>query len=60
MHMPLQPGTEPRYRPYLSRTTNTCPDCGGQQWHVGRVSAQCAICDSPLPLANPGVRAFHH
>jgi hypothetical protein len=28
-----------------------CPDCGGSQWIVGRVVAECAHCDTPLPLA---------
>ncbi len=32
-----------------------CPDCGGTQWIVGRVVAECARCDTPLPLA-----ASHH
>lgn len=30
---------------------NHCPECGGSQWHVGRISAECAVCDIPLPLA---------
>ncbi|KMS58558.1 MULTISPECIES: hypothetical protein [Sphingobium] len=28
-----------------------CPDCGGNQWIVGRVVAECARCETPLPLA---------
>lgn len=32
-----------------------CPDCGGSQWIVGRVVAECARCETVLPLA-----ASHH
>ena len=28
-----------------------CPDCGGNQWIVGRVVAECARCEMLLPLA---------
>lgn len=28
-----------------------CPDCGGNQWIVGRVVAECARCETLLPLA---------
>ncbi|WP_261936623.1 YgzB family protein [Sphingomonas bisphenolicum] len=38
----------PQY--YQGRKT-PCPDCGGMQWIVGRVVAECAYCDTPLPLA---------
>ena len=30
---------------------NHCPGCAGTQWYVGRESAQCAICETALPLA---------
>jgi len=30
---------------------NHCPGCAGTQWLVGRVMAQCARCDTALPLS---------
>ncbi|MCW2363326.1 MULTISPECIES: hypothetical protein [Sphingobium] len=30
---------------------NHCPDCASTQWYVGRLSAQCAVCETALPLA---------
>ncbi|KAA9015815.1 hypothetical protein [Sphingobium limneticum] len=45
----------PQY--YLGRKT-PCPDCGGSQWIVGRVVAECAHCDTPLPLAASQHRAW--
>lgn len=36
---------------YHAATVNTCPDCGGGHWHIGRVTAECAHCSAALPLA---------
>jgi hypothetical protein len=36
---------------YYSDTVNHCPGCGRTHWHVGRQSAECAFCDTALPLA---------
>lgn len=30
---------------------NHCPGCGHSQWYVGRISAECSICGTALPLA---------
>lgn len=38
------------YRPAY-RTGVFCPACTGGNWIVGRFSAQCADCDTALPLA---------
>jgi len=46
-------------RAYLVHGSNRCPDCGGRNWHVGRFSAQCASCDTPLPFAVAGLRSLH-
>jgi hypothetical protein len=35
------------YRP--GRAT-PCPACGERQWLVGRIMAQCACCDTALPI----------
>lgn len=36
---------------YHEGEDNRCPQCGCKSWHVGRVTAECARCDHPLPLA---------
>ncbi len=36
---------------YYGDTVNHCPGCGGTHWHVGRQSAECAFCDTAIPLA---------
>lgn len=36
---------------YRSDTVNHCPACGHTHWHVGRSTAECAFCDTALPLA---------
>lgn len=35
---------------YRKHETNHCPGCGQQQWIVGRASAECAFCGTPVPL----------
>lgn len=35
---------------YRPNEPNRCPACGGQHWHVGRMMAECAFCDTALPL----------
>jgi len=36
---------------YHGDTVNHCPGCGRTHWHVGRQSAECAFCDTAIPLA---------
>jgi PilZ domain len=36
---------------FWSDEVNRCPGCGHSQWHVGRVTAECGICQTALPLA---------
>jgi hypothetical protein len=36
---------------YRAEETNRCPGCGRAQWHVGRVTAECAFCETAIPLA---------
>jgi hypothetical protein len=40
------------YAVYCSDGRDTCPACGGRQWLVGRVSAECASCATALPLVD--------
>lgn len=40
------------YRPmYHLDIVNRCPGCGKSHWYVGRFSAECAHCETALPLA---------
>jgi len=40
------------YQPlYHLDIVNRCPGCGKSHWHVGRFSAECAHCETTLPLA---------
>ncbi|MFV0623016.1 hypothetical protein ACBY01_03250 [Sphingomonas sp. ac-8] len=36
---------------YRLSETNHCPDCGQTQWFVGRMSAECAVCHTALPIS---------
>lgn len=38
------------YRPVHSSGCR-CPGCGLSNWHIGRVSAECAGCGTALPLS---------
>jgi hypothetical protein len=35
---------------YRASAINHCPGCGRSNWLVGRSTAQCAFCDTALPL----------
>ncbi|HEX7781511.1 MAG TPA: hypothetical protein VF509_01755 [Sphingobium sp.] len=35
---------------YRRAAPNPCPGCGQSQWLVGRVMAECAFCETALPL----------
>jgi hypothetical protein len=40
------------FRPlYHADTVNHCPGCGRTHWHIGRATAECAFCETALPLA---------
>ena len=36
---------------YRAQETNRCPGCGRSNWHVGRLTAECAFCGTAVPLA---------
>ncbi|SCW56013.1 hypothetical protein SAMN02927924_01353 [Sphingobium faniae] len=38
---------------YRQTETNTCPGCGGSNWLVGRIMAECARCQTAIPLMSP-------
>lgn len=37
---------------FRSNETNRCPGCGHAQWLFGRITAECCICGTALPLAD--------
>ena len=40
---------------YRPDEVNHCPGCGGSQWLVGRLLAECAFCSTALPLLESGM-----
>ena len=42
---------------YRSGEINHCPGCGRSQWIIGRTTAECAYCSSPLDLEATAPRA---
>jgi len=43
-------GNHAVYRP----ESNPCPGCGRTHWQVGRTMAECAVCETALPIADHG------
>jgi|TARA_R100000501_G_scaffold10060_1_gene19778 hypothetical protein len=35
---------------YHLHATNYCPGCGHAHWYIGRATAECAFCNTVLPL----------
>ncbi|MCJ8158962.1 hypothetical protein [Sphingomonas sp. LaA6.9] len=50
----IEPGLMGYRIMYRREEANHCPGCGNSNWHVGRLSAQCAFCDTSLPFADGG------
>lgn len=36
---------------YHSNVINHCPACGHTHWTIGRSTAECAFCETALPLS---------
>ena len=36
---------------YHADTINHCPACTRTHWHIGRSTAECAFCETAIPLA---------
>ena len=48
---------------YHAREVNHCPGCGRTHWYIGRLLAECAFCETALPLENgmvAGGNVFRH
>ena len=41
---------------YRENQVNHCPGCGRTHWYVGRLSAECGVCATALPLAEGAAR----
>jgi len=53
-------GLPPHYAVhYHAGVVNHCPGCAGTQWFVGRTMAQCARCETALPLARVAETPMH-
>ena len=35
---------------YHQHEANHCPGCGQTHWMIGRMTAECAVCGTALPL----------
>jgi hypothetical protein len=44
---------------YHADTLNYCPGCSGTHWLIGRTMAQCARCETALPLAQMAETPVH-
>ncbi|MFY9351485.1 MAG: hypothetical protein WBL20_15090 [Sphingobium sp.] len=42
--------TQPFAVAYRPGRGTPCPACGERQWLVGRIMAECAFCETALPL----------
>ena len=41
---------------YHADVTNHCPACGKAHWTIGRSTAECAFCETALPLSASSAR----
>lgn len=49
---PAQPAAPRGFMPlYHADHVNHCPGCNGRNWNIGRFSAECAQCETAIPLA---------
>jgi len=44
---------------YREQEVNHCPGCGRTHWIIGRMSAECAVCTTALPLAKASMRSHN-
>ena len=51
LHMTHDPAGRGYHAVYREHQVNHCPGCGRTHWLIGRVSAECAFCETSLPLA---------
>ena len=51
-HEPARRGDHVAYR---AGQVNHCPACGRSHWIIGRLLAECAFCETALPLESSAV-----
>lgn len=49
--MQLSPAVRGYQPAYHADIVNRCPGCGRSHWYIGRFSAECANCETVMPLA---------
>ncbi|WP_146193561.1 hypothetical protein [Sphingosinicella humi] len=42
---------------YREHEINHCPGCGHTHWYIGRIMAECAFCQTALPLVSSSMVA---
>jgi hypothetical protein len=47
----LDPTARGHHVVYRANEVNRCPGCGHAQWLLGRVTAECGLCGTAVPLA---------
>ena len=47
---PFNPSLRGYHAVYRENEINHCPGCGRTHWYLGRLSAECAFCETALPL----------
>jgi hypothetical protein len=60
---PLAPALRGFQAIYDPNAVNHCPGCGKTQWLVGRITAECAFCETAIPLIDsrrPGSSIVQH
>jgi hypothetical protein len=57
LRMTHDPAARGYHAVYREHQVNHCPGCGRTHWLVGRMSAECAICATALPLAEASMRS---
>lgn len=47
---PFNPSVRGYHAVYRENQINHCPGCGRTHWYLGRQLAECAFCETALPL----------
>jgi len=48
--VPFNPAQRGYHAVYRENEINHCPGCGRTHWYLGRMLAECAFCETALPL----------
>ena len=48
--IPFNPNVRGYHAVYRENEINHCPGCGRTHWYLGRSLAECAFCETALPL----------